>query len=95
MLYLATRALIDLLFPFTWSGVLIPVLPARLIQALEAPCPYIVGIERRYEKVELPSEDFVLVDLDADKIESGGELLSIAHGLAMIGESGDIARWTA
>ena len=32
---------------------------------------------------------------DADKIESGGELLSIAHGLAMIGESGDIQRWTA
>ncbi|OKL58805.1 hypothetical protein UA08_05742 [Talaromyces atroroseus] len=70
MLYLATRALVDLLFPFTWTGVLIPVLPARLIQALEAPCPYIVGIERRYEKVELPSDDFVLVDLDADKIES-------------------------
>jgi hypothetical chaperone protein len=32
---------------------------------------------------------------DADKIETGGELLSIAHGLAMIGESGDIPRWTA
>ncbi|MBD9386394.1 Hsp70 family protein [Agrobacterium sp. AGB01] len=32
---------------------------------------------------------------DADKIESGGELLSIAHGLAMIGENGDIERWTA
>ncbi|WHA40386.1 Hsp70 family protein [Agrobacterium larrymoorei] len=32
---------------------------------------------------------------DADKIESGGELLSIAHGLAMIGKSGDIERWTA
>ena len=31
---------------------------------------------------------------DADRIESGGELLSIAHGLAMIGESGDIQRWT-
>ncbi|MDS7596572.1 Hsp70 family protein [Agrobacterium tumefaciens] len=30
-----------------------------------------------------------------DKIESGGEMLSIAHGLAMIGESGDIERWTA
>ncbi|KAJ5483542.1 hypothetical protein N7530_002788 [Penicillium desertorum] len=45
MLYLATRALVDLLFPLEWTGVLIPVLPARLIQALEAPCPYIVGIE--------------------------------------------------
>lgn len=32
---------------------------------------------------------------DADRIETGGELLSIAHGLAMIGESGDIERWTA
>lgn len=70
MLYLATRALVDLLFPIQWAGVLIPVLPARLIQALEAPCPYIVGIERRYEKVELPTDDFVLVDLDSDMIES-------------------------
>ncbi|KAI9038481.1 dDENN domain protein [Aspergillus affinis] len=70
MLYLATKALVDLLFPIPWSGVLIPVLPARLVQAIEAPCPYIVGIERRYEKVELPSDDFVLVDLDADLIES-------------------------
>ncbi len=32
---------------------------------------------------------------DASKIESGGELLSIAHGLALIGESGEIERWTA
>lgn len=70
MLYLATRALVDLLFPIQWAGVLIPVLPARLIQALEAPCPYIIGIERRYEKVEFPSDDFVLVDLDSNMIES-------------------------
>ncbi|MCF3642861.1 Hsp70 family protein [Rhizobium sp. TRM95111] len=32
---------------------------------------------------------------DAGRIESGGELLSIAHGLALIGESGDIAQWAA
>ena len=70
MLHLASKALIELLYPQTWSGVFIPVLPARLIQALEAPCPYIVGIERRYEKVELPEDDFVLVDLDQDEIES-------------------------
>lgn len=70
MLHLASRALLDLFFPFQWMGVFIPILPARLIQALEAPCPYIVGIERRYENVELPSDDFVLVDLDQDEIES-------------------------
>jgi len=32
---------------------------------------------------------------DADRIESGGELLSIAHGLALIGERDDIHQWTA
>ena len=70
MLHLASKALIELLYPLTWSGVFIPVLPARLIGAIEAPCPYIVGIERRYDKVELPEDDFVLVDLDQDEIES-------------------------
>ncbi|KQY19741.1 Hsp70 family protein [Rhizobium sp. Root482] len=30
-----------------------------------------------------------------DRIESGGELLSIAHGLALIGERDDIDHWTA
>lgn len=70
MLHIASKALIELLYPLTWAGVFIPVLPARLIQALEAPCPYIVGIERRFEKVELPEDDFVLVDLDQDEIES-------------------------
>ncbi|SCB14510.1 Hsp70 family protein [Rhizobium hainanense] len=30
-----------------------------------------------------------------ERIETGGELLSIAHGLALIGERDDIAQWTA
>jgi hypothetical protein len=70
MLHLATHALTSLLYPLKWAGVFIPVLPARLIQALDAPCPYIVGVERRYEKLELPDGDFCLVDLDEDVIES-------------------------
>ena len=32
---------------------------------------------------------------DAARIESGGELLSIAHGLALIGESDDFGQWTS
>lgn len=70
MLQLACAALTSLLYPLKWTGVLIPVLPYRLIQALEAPCPYIAGVERRYEKLELPDDDFCLVDLDENTIES-------------------------
>ncbi|KAJ9619539.1 hypothetical protein H2203_008317 [Taxawa tesnikishii (nom. ined.)] len=70
MLHLASAALASLLYPMKWASVFIPVLPYRLIQALEAPCPYIIGVERRYDQLELPDDDFVLVDLDQDVIES-------------------------
>ncbi|KAK4943634.1 hypothetical protein LTR66_014588 [Elasticomyces elasticus] len=69
MLHLASAALTSLLYPLKWAGVFIPVLPYRLIQALEAPCPYIVGVERRYDPIEWPEDDFVLVDLDQNTIE--------------------------
>ena len=70
MLHLACHALANLLYPLKWASIFIPVLPARLISALEAPCPYIVGVERRYEKIELPEDDYVLVDLDKDIIDA-------------------------
>ncbi|CAM1503863.1 Fc.00g014540.m01.CDS01 [Cosmosporella sp. VM-42] len=70
MLHLACHAIANLLYPLKWASIFIPVLPARLISALEAPCPYIVGIERRYEKIELPEDDYVLVDLDKDTIDA-------------------------
>jgi hypothetical protein len=70
MLHLASKAIASLLYPLKWASIFIPVLPARLLSALEAPCPYIVGIERRYDKIELPEDDYVLVDLDQDIIEA-------------------------
>jgi DENN (AEX-3) domain/uDENN domain len=70
MLHTVSNALIELIWPLKWAGVFIPVLPARLVQAVEAPCPYICGVERRYENFQLPDDDFVLVDLDNNEIES-------------------------
>lgn len=70
MLHLACHALVNLMYPLKWASVFIPVLPARLLSALDAPCPYIVGIERRYDNVELPEDDYVLVDLDRDTIDA-------------------------
>ncbi|KAH7094763.1 AEX-3 domain-containing protein [Paraphoma chrysanthemicola] len=72
MLHLASMAITNLLYPFQWAGVFIPILPARLVQTIEAPCPYIVGIERRYEPNDYPEDDYVLVDLDNDSIVSNG-----------------------
>lgn len=70
MLQLACAALVSLLYPLKWAHVYIPVLPQRLIQALEAPCPYIAGVERRHESFDLLTDDFCIVDLDENTIES-------------------------
>lgn len=72
MLHLASMAIANLIYPFKWAGVFIPVLPSRLVQTIEAPCPYIVGIERRYEPLDYPDDDYVLVDLDNNSIVSNG-----------------------
>ncbi|KAG8624699.1 hypothetical protein KVT40_007766 [Elsinoe batatas] len=70
MLHLACAALVNLLYPLKWTGVYIPIIPARLLQALEAPCPYIIGVEKRFDNVNLPNDDVVIVDLDLDQIEA-------------------------
>lgn len=70
MLQLVSKAILQLIWPLEWTGVYIPVLPSRLVQALDAPCPYICGIDRKYEKYDLPDEDYVLVDLDKNELHS-------------------------
>ena len=72
MLQLVSKAILDLIWPLKWAGVYIPVLPYRLVQALEAPCPYICGINRSYDKYDLPDDDFVIVDLDRNELQSTG-----------------------
>ncbi|KAF3935775.1 hypothetical protein ABW20_dc0102210 [Dactylellina cionopaga] len=73
MLTLASGTLLHLLYPFTWAGIYIPILPARLLSAIEAPCPYIVGVEKRYEKLEFPEDGCVVCDLDENSILSYAE----------------------
>lgn len=39
----------------------------------QAPCPYIVGVERRYEKLEFPDDGCVVCDLDENSVLSHTE----------------------
>jgi len=58
-------ALISFLFPFNYQHILIPILPENMTGALEAPVPYLIGIETRIltEDLEIPT-DVYRVDLD-------------------------------
>ncbi|KAF9559931.1 hypothetical protein EC968_006397 [Mortierella alpina] len=64
MLTLASESFLYLLFPLYWQGVYIPILPSSLMTCLQAPVPYIIGVERRCCDSEFPPEEACVVDLD-------------------------------
>jgi DENN (AEX-3) domain len=68
------EALLSLLFPFHWQGMYLPILPYAMLEILDAPVPYIVGLHSRY-LVDVPVErrprGVVMVDLDRDEVHLG------------------------
>lgn len=40
------EALLSLLFPLVWQGAYIPVMPLAMVDILEAPVPFFVGLSR-------------------------------------------------
>ncbi|KAF9351173.1 hypothetical protein BGX26_010761 [Mortierella sp. AD094] len=64
MLTLASESILYLFFPLYWQGVYIPILPAALMTCLQAPVPYIIGVERSCCDSDFPPEDACIVDLD-------------------------------
>ncbi|KAG0068759.1 hypothetical protein BGZ92_004841, partial [Podila epicladia] len=69
MLTLASESFLYLLFPLYWQGVYIPILPSALMTCLQAPVPYIIGVERRSCDPDFPPEDACVVDLDKGIID--------------------------
>ena len=78
VLTMAAETLSALLFPFSWQHVYIPILPERLLDILEAPVPFLIGIDEEVlalaEKQRRIPEDVVQVDLDENAIFCDGHL---------------------
>lgn len=58
-----TSAIVNLLRPFTWEGVYIPIIPANSIEILEAPVPFVVGTNIPFDlQIISPSANVLYVD---------------------------------
>lgn len=81
MLTIVSETLCSWLFPFYWHHILIPVLPARLLNYLQAPVPFIIGVHRNYFDKDLMEEaiphDTIIVDIDNNTIEPQTKHVSI------------------
>ena len=70
----ASSALLSLLFPFVWCGIYIPVLPHTLLDVIDAPVPFLVGIDVEYLRTTQPidrPEGVVFINLDTNEIHLG------------------------
>ncbi|XP_035274889.1 DENN domain-containing protein 4C-like [Anguilla anguilla] len=62
------EAVAAMIFPFQWQCPYVPVCPLSLAGVLNAPCPFIVGVDSRYFDLYDPPADVVCVDLDTNSI---------------------------
>ena len=60
------ETLLSLIFPCVWSFVVIPVLPDQMLEFIQAPVPYILGVGRVTKEMEdhLAGGDVVVFDVD-------------------------------
>ncbi|XP_074862727.1 DENN domain-containing protein 5B isoform X4 [Carettochelys insculpta] len=84
-----------LLFPFQWQHVYVPILPASLLHFLDAPVPYLMGLQSKEgtdrSKLELPQEaNLCFVDIDNHFIELPEELPQFPNKLEFIQEVSEV-----
>ncbi|OQR94357.1 hypothetical protein ACHHYP_01447 [Achlya hypogyna] len=62
------ETLMALLFPLAWQGAYIPVLPSSLLDVIDAPVPFLVGVHAKYLATANRSSDVFFIDLDHNRV---------------------------
>ncbi|WVZ73407.1 hypothetical protein U9M48_021717 [Paspalum notatum var. saurae] len=70
MLSASILSIIPLIRPYQWQSLLIPVLPIDMMDFLDAPVPYIVGIQNKTSDVLNRLSNAVVIDANRNQIKS-------------------------
>lgn len=63
-------SIIPLIRPFQWQSLLMPVLPNDMLDFLDAPVPYVVGVKNKTTDVQSKLTNVVLVDANKNQVRS-------------------------
>ncbi|XP_022636172.1 uncharacterized protein LOC106762261 isoform X2 [Vigna radiata var. radiata] len=64
-------SVISLIRPYQWQSLLMPVLPNDMLEFLDAPVPYIVGIKNKTSEVQSKlTNNVILVDVNRNQVRS-------------------------
>lgn len=76
-------SLIPLLRPFSWHSFLMPVLPDKLLGFLEAPVPFIIGVQYKTSEVRSKCTGLMRVNLYKDQISPVGTMPPLPNDKAL------------
>lgn len=63
-------SIIPLIRPYQWQSLLMPVLPNDMLDFLDAPVPYIVGIRNKTAEIQSKLANVILVDVKKNQVKS-------------------------
>ncbi|KAJ7977160.1 DENN domain-containing protein [Quillaja saponaria] len=79
LLSAAVLSLVPLIRPFQWQSLLLPfpftlflpfqILPARMLDFLDAPVPFIVGIQQKFADLKMKTSNLVQVNVLKDQVK--------------------------
>ncbi|KAK3013808.1 hypothetical protein RJ639_009734 [Escallonia herrerae] len=61
-------SLIPMIRPFEWQSLLLPVLPGKMLDLLDAPVPFIVGIQHKSAELKVKTSNLVHVNVVEDQV---------------------------
>ncbi|KAH7656661.1 cDENN domain-containing protein [Dioscorea alata] len=63
-------SIVPLIRPYQWQSLLMPVLPIYMMDFLDAPVPYIVGIKNKTSELQSKLSNVILVDVNKNQVKS-------------------------
>lgn len=63
-------SLVPMILPFQWQSLMLPVLPGRMLEFLDAPVPFIVGLLNKPTDMKIKASNLVHVNVFKDQVKT-------------------------
>ncbi|XP_006649392.2 uncharacterized protein LOC102701985 [Oryza brachyantha] len=63
-------SVIPMIRPFQWQSLLLPVLPRKLVDFLDAPVPFIAGVQHKPPDIKMKASSIVRINVEKDQVKA-------------------------
>ncbi|XP_026449679.1 uncharacterized protein LOC113349852 isoform X2 [Papaver somniferum] len=83
-------SLIPMIRPFEWQSLMLPVLPKNMLDFIDAPVPFIVGIQHKPADLKMKTSDHINVNVYKDQVKKMCYMPPLPRHRELIAELGPI-----